>query len=867
MKDFPSFKPPWHRSFRVGLLLTFLLPLSFNLYSQEICNNNIDDDGDGFVDCADPDCALSNVQSVVNLITDDAEEQATSVELLDANADLDFRPNKYVGIRFQGLEIPQGSVITNAYITFTASSNEAGAAGIALHAEASANSPTFNNTPSNVSGRSTTTEQVAWSQPTWVNGNKYNTPDLKGVVQEVVDLVAIGSNLNNITFIASPATSGKISAASYEDLNPANRPLLVVEYAICDQDNDRIPDYLDADADNDGIPNYIEGACAAASDVLDMQPLDGNTDPVSAFNTNAFTLQGIPVTMSPIAINGSATLDDYVIDDLHLNGSFGPRIGLDNSLGINDNVTINFDFAAAVGNLSIQINDIDDEDIIQINGYLGNQLVSLTAGDITVNSACVAFQGNNMVSSICPDNLVTNSISASINIDFPASLDQLEIVLYQQTPGDNGGSITVAGITYACDNARDFDNDGIPDYKDADSDGDGISDLIESGGIDINLDGRVDYPTAGDPESMIDADSDGWIDSNDLTEGGVLPALFNTDSNGRPDFLDIDADDDGIVDNIEGQTTADYMAPSYVDLNKNGIDDIYEDDLGGSTIVPVNKDLIDVPDYRDTDTDNDGESDLIEGYDLTNDGVANTLPSGIDLDGDGLDDAFDQLISTTTIFNASNGDQLPDDFPGSANNAADRAWRIFGGSSFPVEWLSFVAIWDNGEAQLDWATASEANSDLYVVERSFDGRTFEDIGELEASGNSSQTQNYQFRDAAVKDFQIWKVFYRLRQIDLDGAKSYSNTVQLGINQSATVVLSAFPIPASDLINVRFAIAEAGNVELKILNSLGQTLHTEKLSFEAGPQLLALPIEKLAAGIYFLQLGNESYSGTTKFMKE
>ncbi|MFK7923768.1 MAG: T9SS type A sorting domain-containing protein [Bacteroidia bacterium] len=867
MKDSPTFKPPRHRSFRLGLLLTFFLFLSFNLYSQEICNNNIDDDGDGFVDCADPDCALSTEQSVVNLITDDAEEEATSVELLDANADLDFRPNKYVGIRFQGLEIPKGSVITNAYMTFTASSNETGAAGIALRAEASSNSPTFNNTPGNVSTRSATTELVTWSQATWANGNKYNTPDLTKVVQEVLDLVATGSDLNNITFIASPAASGKISAASYEDVSPANRPLLVVEYAICDQDNDRIPDYLDADADNDGIPNYLEGACAAPTDVIDMQPLDGNTDPVTAFNGNSFTLQGIPVSMSPIAINGSATLDDYVIDDLHLNGSFGPRIGLDNSQGINDNAKINFNFAAAVSNLSFQINDIDDEDIIQINGYLGGQLVSLATGNVTVNSACVAFQGNNTVSSVCPNNLVTNSVGASINVDFPAPLDSLEIVLYQQTPGDNGGSITVAGITYACDNARDFDNDGIPDYKDADSDGDGISDLIESGGTDSNLDGRVDYPITGDPESMIDADGDGWIDSNDLTEGGVLPALFNTDSNGRPDFLDIDADDDGIVDNIEGQTTADYTPPSNTDLNKNGIDDIYESDLGGQTVVPANKDLADVPDYRDTDTDNDGESDLIEGYDLTNDGVANTLPSGIDLDGDGLDDAFDQLISATTIFNAANGDQLPDDFPGSANNAADRAWRIFGGSSFPVEWLSFVAIWDNGEAQLDWATASEINSDFYVVERSFDGQSFEDIGELEASGNSSQTQNYQFRDAAVKDFQIWKVFYRLRQIDLDGSESYSNTVQLGINQNASVVLKAFPIPASDVINVSFAIAKAGNIELNILNSLGQTIHTENLSFEAGPQSLVLPIEKLAAGIYFIQLGNESYSGTSKFMKE
>ncbi|MEM6346250.1 MAG: T9SS type A sorting domain-containing protein [Bacteroidota bacterium] len=867
MKDFFSLKPPRHRSFRSGFLLICFSFFSLSLSAQEICNNNIDDDGDGFVDCADPDCGLSTVQSTVSLVTDDAEEEANSVELFDTNADLDFRPNKYIGVRFQALEIPHGSVITNAYISFTASSNQAGASGIEIYAEAVANSPTFTNLNNNITGRTRTSQNVSWSQASWIGGNKYNTPDLKAVIQEVVDLVAEGSDLNNITFIALPAASGKISAASYEDLDPTDRPTLFVEYAICDQDGDRIPDILDADADNDGIPNYLEGACKVASDVLNLQALDGNTDPVVAFNNANFTLQDIPVSMSAIQVNGNATLDDYVIDDFHLNGSFGPRIGVDNSLGVNDNVVINFEFSAAIEDLAIQINDIDDEDIIQINGYLGGQVVNLSAGDITINGVCVSFLGGNRVASVCPNNLVTNSVSASIGVDFPVAVDQLEVILYQQSPGDDGGSITIAAITYDCNNARDFDNDGIPDYKDADSDGDGIPDVIEAGGVDLDQDGRLDYPIAGDPLSMIDADLDGFADAQDASEGGSLPALPNTDGSGRFNFLDIDADDDGIVDNIEGQTTVDFIPPLFVDINQNGIDDAYENDLGGQAFVPANKDLMDLPDYLDLDTDNDGESDLIEGYDLSNDGVANTLPSGIDADGDGLDDAFDQIISSTTIFNPGNGDQTPLDFPAAANNPSDRAWRIFGGSSFPVEWLSFAAVWEEGEAKLDWATASETNADLYVVERSFDGRRFEGIGEVKAFGNSNETQTYAFRDAAVKNFQIWEVFYRLRQIDFDGSESYSNTVQLGITQTAQVVMEAYPVPAADNINLRFAMPEAGEVELKIFNGLGQTIYADNLSFEAGLQELSLAVDKLSAGIYFLQVGNESYSGTTRFVKQ
>ncbi|MEL6592702.1 MAG: hypothetical protein AAFQ68_21565, partial [Bacteroidota bacterium] len=762
------------------LLLLFSFSF-FSLSAQEICNNNIDDDGDGFVDCADPDCGASQASKAVSLITDDAEEESTVVELLDGNADLDFRPGKYIGIRFQGFEIPAGSVILDAYITFTASSNQNGASGIVIRAEQSSNGATFNSTPANVSGRSFGSASQTWNQATWVNGNKYQSPDLTAVVQEVVDLLPSGNDLNNIVFVASPATSGKISAASYEAANAASRPVLFIEYAICDQDGDRIPDFLDLDADNDGIPNYLEGACRLATDVLDMQPYDGNTDPVAAFNGADFRLQGIPVSMSAVTTNGVAVRDDYVIDDLHLNGNFGPRIGVDNSFGFNDRVRVNFALNAAIENFQIRINDIDDEDAIRINAYLGGQLINLSAGDITTYGPCVSFQGNNEVISTCPNNLVTNSISASIDISFPGAVDQLEILLYQQ-PGDDGGSITISGITALCDNARDFDNDGIPDYKDADSDGDGINDIIEAGGVDADNNGRVDYLIANDPSSLQDGNNDGWYDPYDPDQSGSLLPIFNTDGRGRPDFLDIDADDDGIIDNIEGQTTAAYIPPRFVDSNRNGIDDAYEPDLGGQSFLPANKDGMDFPDYRDTDTDGDGESDLIEGYDLTNDGIANTLPSGIDADGDGLDDAFDLLINVSSPFNSSNGDQLPTDFPASANNASDRAWRIFGGSSFPVEWLSFDALWSDDAAVLHWATATEVNADYFEIERSWNGKEFNKIGKQQAAGNSSDVQAYSFRDAGLSQQQIWKVYYRLRQIDLDGTVSYSNTVQLNISQ-------------------------------------------------------------------------------------
>ncbi len=100
----------------------------------------------------------------------------------------------------------------------------------------------------------------------------------------------------------------------------------------------------------------------------------------------------------------------------------------------------------------------------------------------------------------------------------------------------------------------DFDGDGISNHLDLDSDNDGLYDVIETGngGLDTNNDGQVDgsVGTNGIPDN-----------AEDTPDGGEVTAPLDTDGNpnDNADYLDIDADDDGIQDNIEGQTTSDIL--------------------------------------------------------------------------------------------------------------------------------------------------------------------------------------------------------------------------------------------------------------------------------------------------------------------
>ncbi|WP_020559268.1 DUF4347 domain-containing protein [Thiofilum flexile] len=87
----------------------------------------------------------------------------------------------------------------------------------------------------------------------------------------------------------------------------------------------------------------------------------------------------------------------------------------------------------------------------------------------------------------------------------------------------------------------------------------------------------------------------------------------DTDADGIPNYQDLDADNDGIPDNVEAQSTVGYIAPSGIDSDGNGLDDIYETSPGaGQGLTPVNTDGTDNADYIDLDSDNDGSTDLAE---------------------------------------------------------------------------------------------------------------------------------------------------------------------------------------------------------------------------------------------------------------
>ncbi len=198
-----------------------------------------------------------------------------------------------------------------------------------------------------------------------------------------------------------------------------------------------------------------------------------------------------------------------------------------------------------------------------------------------------------------------------------------------ETTNSNDGFKCASGIS-----PLDKDQDGILDSMDADVDGDGIINTVECNGMNPYGDDDGD-----DMYNYLDNDISGNGDN-------VVQDAFDRDGDGFPDFLDIDADNDGIYDIIEaGYADKDSnndgvynsLDVNYADIDNDGIADAFDLDQTNNTSLPMDSDNDGIYDCYDTDSDNDGIVDIIEGQERS----AYKGLSNKDNDNDGLDDAFD----------------------------------------------------------------------------------------------------------------------------------------------------------------------------------------------------------------------------------
>lgn len=171
-------------------------------------------------------------------------------------------------------------------------------------------------------------------------------------------------------------------------------------------------------------------------------------------------------------------------------------------------------------------------------------------------------------------------------------------------------------------------------------------------------------------------------------------------------------------------------------------------------------------------------------------------------------------------------------------------------AQLPVEMTSFTAQPEGGFIRLQWSTATEVNNDYFDIERSTDGKVFEIIGKVKGASESLTKKSYVFID---EDPFEGSNYYRLRQVDYDGAAVYTRIVSASITAKDHIII--YPNPAQNAITMS---GVEGYTEYIIKSALGLTLLSGTTT-DSQP----VDISMLPPGCYIWQGGNQS----VRFLKQ
>lgn len=172
--------------------------------------------------------------------------------------------------------------------------------------------------------------------------------------------------------------------------------------------------------------------------------------------------------------------------------------------------------------------------------------------------------------------------------------------------------------------------------------------------------------------------------------------------------------------------------------------------------------------------------------------------------------------------------------------------------SLPIELISFTADAIGGVVYLNWQTGSESQNDYFWVQRSADGSVWENVLWHDGAGNSSSLINYTMED---RQPHLGVSYYRLKQVDMNGAYSYSDVRVVSNGQFFSdhqlLVLSSAS-PTQHNVVVYFSEPVDGEVEINIIGINGLIIHTEKIIVDNEKWIVMTLDRPVSTGIYVVK---------------
>lgn len=182
-----------------------------------------------------------------------------------------------------------------------------------------------------------------------------------------------------------------------------------------------------------------------------------------------------------------------------------------------------------------------------------------------------------------------------------------------------------------------------------------------------------------------------------------------------------------------------------------------------------------------------------------------------------------------------------------------------GTGALPLNLLSFAAVNKPNSVLLNWKTDNEINTSHFIAQRSEDAVHFNAIGNVPAY-NSPGTHVYQLEDIQPLNGTS---YYRLKQVDNDGAFVYSNIIAISRNNAENKI-TVFPNPVKDVVTITFSPSDQQR-KLLVTDAKGSVVKT--IIIPAGATSIRANMSALSNGVYNLVIDNRKKALVQQVIKQ
>jgi hypothetical protein len=165
----------------------------------------------------------------------------------------------------------------------------------------------------------------------------------------------------------------------------------------------------------------------------------------------------------------------------------------------------------------------------------------------------------------------------------------------------------------------------------------------------------------------------------------------------------------------------------------------------------------------------------------------------------------------------------------------------------PVKLISFTASVSGYIVNLDWKTASEVNNDYFQIQRSTNGRDWQDLARVKGAGNSNESITY----TTIDQLPYHGInYYRLKQVDFDGRYEYSIVESVSLN----FYNALFPNPTVDNV-ILTSHRDDGNFnidQIQVFSAAGIQVNDRVVIKILSSTQLEIDLSSLSAGIYLIK---------------